>query len=311
MFIGSEHIITPLGVSAPQVFDAVIEGRSGIGLHDFHGSPMPMARMGEPMGIYDLLLKSARGTIAQSTSLDPDQTLLVVSTTKGEINYLRNGQVAEARLGQLAGKLSKALALPNYITVSQACISGVLSINLAHDVCAAGRYKHVLVVGGDILSDFVISGFQSFYAISDAPCKPYDADRKGINLGEGAASVLVSSDAGVFAGEPQRLLPGYSANDANHISGPSRTGEGLYRTIQKTCKVQVDFISAHGTATAYNDEMESIALQRAGLLDVPMHSLKGYFGHTLGGAGLIETVMSMQSLRNDTLIPSLGFEKLG
>jgi 3-oxoacyl-[acyl-carrier-protein] synthase-1 len=120
-----------------------------------------------------------------------------------------------------------------------------------------------------------------------------------------------------FEQEPLQLLSGTSANDANHISGPSRTGEGLFRSIRKTLRQnniapdEIDFISAHGTATVFNDEMEAIAFDRMGMNSVPLNSLKGYFGHTLGAAGVIETVVSMQMMRSNSLVKSLGYRESG
>jgi 3-oxoacyl-[acyl-carrier-protein] synthase-1 len=110
---------------------------------------------------------------------------------------------------------------------------------------------------------------------------------------------------------------GSSSNDANHISGPSRTGEGLVRSIEKTFKrsgfaaSDIDFVSAHGTATVFNDEMESIAFGRTNLDQVPLNSMKGYFGHTLGAAGVLETIMSIVSMEHNTLFPSLGYRETG
>ena len=112
-------------------------------------------------------------------------------------------------------------------------------------------------------------------------------------------------------------VSGSTSNDANHISGPSRTGEGLVRTIQKTLEFgglnanEIDFISGHGTATIFNDEMESIAFDRLNLDQTSVNSLKAYFGHTLGAAGVIETAIAIQGLRENLLIKSLGFEKNG
>jgi 3-oxoacyl-[acyl-carrier-protein] synthase-1 len=105
-----------------------------------------------------------------------------------------------------------------------------------------------------------------------------------------------------------------SINDANHISGPSRTGEGLVQSIESALREagvspgSIDYISAHGTATLYNDEMETIAFNRMGLKEVPINSFKGYYGHTLGSAGLLETVIGLESLRQNRLFKSLGYE---
>jgi len=153
--------------------------------------------------------------------------------------------------------------------------------------------------------------------MSDMPCKPYCKKRTGINIGEVAASVLVTSNSELLNEESVVILGEGSCNDANHISGPSRTGEGLYRSISSALKQaeilseSIDYISAHGTATNYNDEMEAIAFNRHDLGDTPVNSLKGYFGHTLGASGLLETIVGMHSLKNNTLYTSLGFEEMG
>ncbi len=136
--------------------------------------------------------------------------------------------------------------------------------------------------------------------MSKYPCRPFDANRDGLSLGEGAGTIIVSKEK---KSDSIRLVCGSSANDANHISGPSRSGEGLFlaggRVLQKN--QQIDFISAHGTATLYNDDMESHAITRLGLSDVPVNSFKGYFGHTLGAAGVIETILTKHSMINNTI----------
>ena len=170
------------------------------------------------------------------------------------------------------------------------------------------------MVGADRFTWFVLSGFQSFLATTDEPCRPFDAHRKGINLGEAAATIILST----MAEEPYaRLVSGSTSNDANHISGPSRTGEELSYAIKSAINLgglkaaDIDMISAHGTATLYNDEMESKAFGIAGVSDAPLHSFKGYVGHTLGAAGVVESAMIIESLRHQQLIPSLGFNELG
>jgi 3-oxoacyl-[acyl-carrier-protein] synthase-1 len=180
----------------------------------------------------------------------------------------------------------------------------------------SGRYRHVVVTGGEVLSKFIVSGFQSFKALSPERCKPFDALHDGLSLGEGAGTVILG-----LAGEDKlpagcvAVIAGASSNDANHISGPSRSGEGLYRAIISTLKgtdiSNLAFINAHGTATPYNDEMEATAISRAGLEPVPLNSLKGYFGHTLGAAGIIETIVCFQSLLAAQLVKCLGFTKSG
>ena len=130
--------------------------------------------------------------------------------------------------------------------LSVACISGVAALIWGHRLIQEGRYDHVIVCGADVLSKFVISGFMSFKALSPEICKPHDKDRVGLNLGEAAATIILSSKIQ----SDFRIVNGSTSNDANHISGPSRTGEGLYRaSVQALNEQRIDYISAHGTAT--------------------------------------------------------------
>ncbi|MEP7168634.1 MAG: beta-ketoacyl synthase N-terminal-like domain-containing protein, partial [Bacteroidota bacterium] len=198
------------------------------------------------------------------------------------------------------------------VIVSNACISGLLAVLIAKRMLETGLYKHIVVAAGDIVSEFTLSGFKVFNALSNEPCKPFDAARKGINLGEAAAALMVSTEK---LSNGVKIINGSSSNDANHISGPSRNGEGLFQSVMKTIKDfpvdDIGFISAHGTATPFNDEMEAIAFSRAGLKHVPLNGLKGYFGHTLGAAGLIETIISIESLKQNMLVATKGFETPG
>jgi 3-oxoacyl-[acyl-carrier-protein] synthase-1 len=202
--------------------------------------------------------------------------------------------------------------------VSNACISGVLGIVYAQRLIEAGKFKHVVVSGGDLMSEFIVSGFQSFQSLSMQACKPFDRDRDGLTLGEGCGTIILSSEKASFHGsDPIKVLAGAGSNDANHISGPSRTGEGLFLAIDHAMKSsgltasQIDTISAHGTATDYNDEMESKAFSSAGLEEVPLNSYKGYIGHTLGAAGVIEAAISLQSMKKNTLFRSAGYTHHG
>ncbi len=201
-----------------------------------------------------------------------------------------------------------------HVVISNACISGVLAVNMAKDFVEAGYYDTVIVTGGDLIAEFTISGFQSFKAISDKPCKPYDLSRDGITIGEACSTIIISNDKQ----SSEILVAGAaSSNDANHISGPSRTGDGLMLASKFAIEEagietsDVDFISAHGTATVYNDEMESKAFKWLGLDQTPLNSFKGYWGHTLGAAGIMEIAASIHSMKNNALYASAGFEKIG
>jgi 3-oxoacyl-[acyl-carrier-protein] synthase-1 len=338
IYIGSDAIISPLGFDTDENFRMVLAGVTKLTSTEkpFRGSPFCVSLFDEQNldECFSLIGKPASYTRLEKISilaidrvlkqsridLSSSRTLLIYSSTKGNINLLENesseipaDRVYLPLLAHELGRFFKCAHEP--LVVSNACISGVLALIIAARLIRAGQYDHIVVSGGDIISEFTLSGFQSFAALSPEPCRPYDAARKGINLGEAAAAVLVTADSGLAGKERVFMAGGASANDANHISGPSRTGEGLFQALRAAMEEaglsRADFISAHGTATEFNDEMESIAFSRAGLSSVPMHSLKGYFGHTLGAAGLVESILSIQSLRKGKLIASAGFENKG
>jgi 3-oxoacyl-[acyl-carrier-protein] synthase-1 len=255
-----------------------------------------------------------------SMDISDEKTLFILSTTKGNIdllnktdNYLKAGN--PVYLWQTAFKLQHFLNLANTpMIISNACISGLMAIIVGSRLIRTGRYEKVIVTGADLVSEFVLSGFNSFLSLSNGPCKPFDKNRQGLSLGEGAGTVVLTSDLHTSHAHNIHVGYGFSSNDANHISGPSRTGEGLYLAIRKTLeknKFHVDYISAHGTATPFNDEMESVAITRACLQDIPVNSYKGYWGHTLGAAGVIESIASAHSLVSNQLIRTMGFSEPG
>lgn len=268
-----------------------------------------------------MLLVSLSDSITQSNLKLTDRVGLIISTTKGNIDVLEERSTflqERAYLASLGKKITTFFRFQNEaIVLSNACVSGVLAIAVAKRFINQDKFDHVFVIGGDLITEFILSGFNAFQALSDKPCRPYCKTRSGINIGEVAASVLVTKDVTKLVDESVVILGEASCNDANHISGPSRTGEGLHRSIQsalqqaKLSSENIDYISAHGTATTFNDEMESIAFNRSKLNDTPLNSLKGYFGHTLGASALLETIIGMHSLHQNTLYTSLGFQELG
>ena len=191
-------------------------------------------------------------------------------------------------------------------------------MSVAKNMIQAGKYKDAFVIAGDELSEFVISGFNSFQAIGSGPCKPYDKNRNGINIGEAAAAAYITSMSTGNEKFRFKVLGDSAVNDANHISGPSRTGDGLYASIKnamteaKVSPEQIDFISAHGTATLYNDEMEAIAFNRMDLQNIPLNSMKGYYGHCLRCfRSFWKVSFPWKVLFHSTLLPSKNFEETG
>ena len=339
IYLSYNNIVSSLGFDSKRVVDLVTNEVSGLKLVDDSSildrplctsmiseevlneafdklrNPSPQTRLEK------MMMVSLEKVIKTSGVELTDRVGLIISTTKGNIDVLQEDNPfsnARAYLHVLGSEIQHYFGFTKApIVLSNACVSGVLAIVVAQRMIAQGKFDHIFVVAGDLVTKFIISGFNSFQALSDVSCRPYCTTRTGINIGEVAASVLVTKDKERLAEASVEILGGASCNDANHISGPSRTGEGLFRSVTSALKEaglsykEIDYISAHGTATMYNDEMEAIAFNRAGLGDTPLNSLKGYFGHTLGASGLLETIIGMHSLRRNILFASKGFQALG
>jgi 3-oxoacyl-(acyl-carrier-protein) synthase len=338
IYITDYNCITPLGFDVSSNWNALLEGKSGVALHKIIENQEPFyASMIDSEGLENEFNKFF--SEAQSDnftrlekmfllSLKPlvekhqisEETAFILSTTKGNISLLKNqASLPEGVfLSNLAQKIADFFGFKTKpIVVSNACVSGVMAIAIAKNMIQAGKYKDAFVIAGDEISEFVISGFNSFQAIGTEICKPYDKNRDGINLGEAAAAVYITSELQNNEKFSFKVLGDSAVNDANHISGPSRTGDGLFASIKNAMAEanvtaeKIDFISAHGTATIYNDEMEAIAFNRMELQNIPLNSLKAYYGHSLGAAGLLESIISMESALKNTLIPSKNFEETG
>lgn len=336
-YIASDNIITSLGISTIENFQSLVNGNTGVkvGLYpDLYPETFPASlvnkdlindkavhlKIDKEFTLFEQLLILSINESLKDVPIDVESpaTLIILSTTKGNIDLLANNPngFANHRVhlwssAQEIGKYFQTKHTP--LVVSNACISGVVALNTADRLIKQGKFENVIVAGCDILSEFIVSGFQSFLSLSKDVCQPFDKNRSGLSLGEGAATIVLTSDKSKAKKPFIQIESGSGSNDANHISGPSRTGEGLYIAINDVLKgsLDLDFISAHGTATPYNDDMESIALERNSLNDIPVNSYKGYIGHTLGAAGLIESIFCFESMRNNMLIKSYGFENQG
>ena len=254
--------------------------------------------------------------VLKKVPVNLQETAVVLSTTKGNIEWLNKEDNNRIGLSNSANIIANHLGIDNKpVVIAHACVSGAVALHYGDRLIKTGRYKNVLVIGCDRFTPFVLNGFQSFQAIADRPCRPFDEARNGINLGEAVATILLSAEKN--SDNDIELLSGATSNDANHISGPSRTGKELADAIKRAfsdahiSSEQIDMISAHGTATPYNDEMEAKAINLAGLGSKPIHSLKSFVGHTLGAAGVLESVMILESMKQQELIPSLNYTEHG
>lgn len=321
-YIIADNIISPLGETSEENYLSVKAGRSGIRAY----AP---GTCNIPEGFYasllfedfeTLALKSAQKAIANARlELKGKRTAFILSSTKGNIEENISLADSAQRIATQLGIDSKP------IVVCNACISGLSALILGNRLIDSGLYDSAIVCGCDTPRQFILSGFQSLKALSPEPCRPFDMERMGLNLGEAAATLILSKNP--IQGNSWRMGDGFIRNDAFHISTPSKTADGLYLSIQRTlesftkeisstCK-QIDmkahlaFINAHGTATLFNDQMESVAIGRAGLSDLPTNAYKSFWGHTMGAAGILETIISMKAIDDDTILGTRGFSELG
>lgn len=328
-YIIADNIISPLGETSEENYLSVKAGRSGIRAYEPGTCNIPEGFYASLLfeDFETLALKSAQKAIANALKtmgnarleLKGKRTAFILSSTKGNIEENISLTDSAQRIASQLGIDSKP------IVVCNACISGLSALILGNRLIDSGLYDAAIVCGCDTPRQFILSGFQSLKALSPEPCRPFDMERMGLNLGEAAATLILSKKT--IQGNSWRMGDGFIRNDAFHISTPSKTADGLYLSLQRTlesytkeisstCK-QIDmkahlaFINAHGTATLFNDQMESVAIGRAGLSDLPANAYKSFWGHTMGAAGILETIISMKAIDDDTILGTRGFSELG
>lgn len=321
-YIIADNIISPLGETSEENYLSVKAGRSDIRAYEPGTCNIPEGFYASLLfeDFETLALKSAQKAIANAQlELKGKRTAFILSSTKGNIEENISLADSAQRIASLLGIDAKP------IVVCNACISGLSALILGNRLIDSGLYDAAIVCGCDTPRQFILSGFQSLKALSPEPCRPFDIERMGLNLGEAAATLILSKNP--IQGNSWRMGDGFIRNDAFHISTPSKTADGLYLSLQRTlesftkeisftCK-QIDmkehlaFINAHGTATLFNDQMESVAIGRAGLSDLPANAYKSFWGHTMGAAGILETIISMKAIDDDTILGTRGFSELG
>jgi 3-oxoacyl-[acyl-carrier-protein] synthase I len=340
-YVIADNIISPLGGTTEANYQALKQGKSGLRKHaatEIHVPQDYVASLLSDQLIKDcadmvvagsmdacatdalsrferIALASARKAIKEANiDVSGNDVVFILSSTKGGVEEMHRHDDAYPYLSESAQRIVRLLGITTQpIVVCNACISGVSALVLAQRLLQNETYRYAVVCGADSPSRFIISGFQSLKALSTEECRPFDMERFGLNLGEAAATLILSREP--KANATWRLTNGAIKNDAYHISAPSKTGEGLYNALQQTLHgvdaESLALISAHGTATLFNDQMESVAIERAGLSQVPVNALKGYFGHTLGAAGILETILCMKQVDDITVLGTRGFTELG
>ena len=285
----ADNILSPLGETTEQNYQAVKAGRSALCRYTDHWQlPEPFsaslfseaqwqALAAEGLTPFEALATSSVRRALKDAAVDPARkgVVLILSTTKGNVDQLTQETTDDLSPGASARKMARVLGFTTEpIVVCNACISGVSALLLAARLLEAGTYDVAVVCGADVQSRFVVSGFQSFHVVSSEACRPFDMERTGLSLGEAAATMILSRQP-----QPQAwgIVTGAVRNDAFHISSPAKDGEGacqaLRQVMQGVSPSQLAFINAHGTATMFNDQMESVAIERAGLSAVPVERL--------------------------------------
>jgi 3-oxoacyl-[acyl-carrier-protein] synthase-1 len=350
VFVGASNTITSIGFSTAEHVEQIKANQIGISIYpggDLYPTPVPLSLVDsrQLLDLFRVYLSKAKPDLQldlftrsemlhilsisdvlknSGVNIKDPRTLIILSTLKGNMDLLAKDRLPAIepdrvylwKWGEFLGSFFNSPNRP--LVVSSACVSGLLAILIGSRLIKVGTYDHVVVAGGDILTEFAVSGFQSFQSLSPKPCKPFDAARDGLSLGEGCGTILLSRNHSL-CGIPEKIIVagGSCTNDAHHISGPLRTGEGFYVAIRRALReaslepLDIDYISAHGTGTDSNDETEAKALSWAGLERSPVNSFKGYFGHTLGAAGIIESALAIASMRNNELFKSAGFDNPG
>ena len=336
----SDYIISPLAMGTHANYECVKAGKTA--LHKYVGlwglpDPFMAAMMDDSIlaeacneaGISVSYTKFERMAILSAlyalkgTNIKPDDksVLFILATTKGNVELLDERYKTtffppeRLLLSEAARCVAGWFHNPNDpLVVCNACISGLSAQMEAVRMLKTGRYKYTVVIGVDVLSPFIVSGFQSLKALSNNLCRPFDEDRIGLNLGEAAACIIFGSIDSEKS-DSWSITASASRNDAYHISCPSKMADGACRSLNAVLTGYdtslIAFVNVHGTATLFNDEMEAVAIHRTGLETLPVNGLKGYFGHTLGASGILETLISMEAVEDGTILATKGFEHLG
>jgi len=284
-----------------------------------------------------MLLLAAREAWLQSGWEPDDHLPVVLGTTSGEMtlgqDYLQQALGTPLQLRLQATRVThyqvqrQALTLCDEFgfqgplqIISNACASGANAIGHAFETLRRGHVKRVLTGGYDALCQLTYAGFDSLQALSPTPCRPFDAHRNGLTLGEGAAVLTLETLAAARERGAEILgeIIGYGATtDTHHLTQPHPEGNAAVAAMQAACAragitpAQVDYVNAHGTATPQNDATEAAAINRwagAHAANVPVSSTKAGIGHLLGAAGAVEAVVCLMALQGQWLPPEIALE---
>lgn len=352
IFITGTGVVSAIGINRQACLDSLMGMRTGIGpvkhletvhRHEFVVGEVDLSN--DALMDYLALPQSVRHRFTRTALLGAvavreaiahaglqlshlSETALVSGTTVGgmdktELLWHNRTNDASFIVSHSCGESTDCMADCNGITgyrttLSTACSSGANAIIHGVRLIRSGRAKRVIAGGVDALSRFTLNGFNSLMIVDPALCRPFDSERRGLNLGEGAGFVVLESAESVKerGAEPLCELTGFAnANDAYHQTASSPDGDGAYLAMTQALQtagltpLDIGYINAHGTGTDNNDQSESVAIHRVFGNNVPCYSsTKGYTGHTLGAAAGIEAVFSVMAIRQQVVFPNLRFQ---
>lgn len=327
VFVADTSIVTAMGDSIDEMWPGLCAGDSAI---------RPVQRFNTDRMMYhdaacvesietdeeDNLICKLMSMALNNLKPLPKDTFIIWTGIKGDVQYIED--MAEGRKGMppyLARHYREWIC--NYIGVQNtgmeinaACASSTVGLAIGAQMITEGSCSSVLVCAADMVSRFIFTGFASLRGLSATKCRPFDIERDGLFLGDGAAAILLADKESIkrMSCTPLARLTGWGiANDANHITGPARDGSGLINSIRSALTQaglthdKVEAYCAHGTGTPYNDAMELTAIESVfGSRRFPVFSVKGAIGHTLGAAGAIESAISIRALSEKSAIPTSG-----
>ena len=324
------NMVTPYGLGADTCWDGIMSGQTAISrlgrfnTNAFHADCAATVDNLEYLRKESLVMQMLRSLFDRASVSIPKDARLMLATIKGEIDLLEKsllqgiGDASSCNLGHLLKKVADITGVEDRgIIVSAACASSTAAVARAAAMIREEHCDCALVVACDSVTEFLFSGFSALMALDKSGARPFDKNRNGLTIGEAAAFALVMSEE--RAKQEKREIVGRItgwglSDDADHMTRPSSDSAGRVLAIKKALKnagidqSSIGLISAHGTGTVYNDAMEIKAFDAIFNNKPPVYSIKGAIGHTMGAAGLVEMIIALRGLKEETVPPTVNLK---